>query len=262
MPQAPPAGAAPAGAAGVTPGVGPPVGGEATTPAQLAELQEAIAALKLDLKSEDKKKSKKDKSKKKDKKDKKAKKKKKKRSESSSSSSRSSRSRSGRSSSSSSGSSEPLRWRPGGASRSVSSKQVNAVDLLKFKKRGDLINFAAKAPGALTAHFINACRMKMGYGAIERSGQLRSMSLATFAQSSHHGLTEVRDQHEVLTLMTAMDHINKKELSKAMDVLSMRVCALQRAKSKGGSWERAQQIELISAPGTDLGPSALGGLFT
>ena len=116
-------------------------------------------------------------------------------------------------------------------------------------------------PGALTGYFINACRVKLGLGAVTRTSQLRTTPLGVFAQSSHTGLSEIRDQRELSTIMATMDAVNRRDLAKAMDILSMRVCALQRAKSKGGSWEKAQQIELIGTPGTDLGPVGLGALL-
>ena len=73
------------------------------------------------------------------------------------------------------------------------------------------------------------------------------------------GLTEVRDLREVQTIATAMDMINRRELSQAMDVLAQRVVSIQRAKQKGGTWEAAELLELMPGSGASMAP---GGLLT
>ena len=50
---------------------------------------------------------------------------------------------------------------------------------------------------------------------------------------------------EVLTLSEILDSVNRDEISQALDVLVQRILAIQAAKSKGGTWERAEAIELI-----------------
>ena len=104
-------------------------------------------------------------SKKKKKKDKKKSKKKKKDSSSSSSSSRSRSNSSSSSSSSSSGSSgkKPLRWKDKGKSRHVRNDDLSHLDGLKWKKKGDLVAFAAKHPGALTARGGGIRQVVQGY---------------------------------------------------------------------------------------------------
>eukprot|EP00972_Heterocapsa_arctica_P081069 11945764-Heterocapsa_arctica.AAC.1 len=54
-----------------------------------------------------------------------------------------------------------------------------------------------------------------------------------------------------------MDSINQNQLEIAMDILSQRVVAIQRAKAKGGTWEKAEAIELVIGP---TAGSAAGGL--
>eukprot|EP00972_Heterocapsa_arctica_P038296 5638102-Heterocapsa_arctica.AAC.1 len=43
----------------------------------------------------------------------------------------------------------------------------------------------------------------------------------------------------------AMDNINNKKLSSAMDILSQRIQAIQVVKGKSGSWDKATKIELV-----------------
>ena len=156
-----------------------------------------------------------DKDKKKKKKKKRKKKHKKKRSGSSSSSTSSSRSRSGGSSSVSSGEKKkPLRWKIDAKDKKVPLSSLTHVAQLKLKKRGDLVSFAARHPGALTAEQFS-------------------------------GLTEVRDMKEVVTSAEILDAVNREEISQALDVLCQRILAIQAAKQKGGTWEKAEAIELV-----------------
>eukprot|EP00972_Heterocapsa_arctica_P089939 13269282-Heterocapsa_arctica.AAC.1 len=66
----------------------------------------------------------------------------------------------------------------------------------------------------------------MSQGLVRRTSDLRSQSLVQWAQF-YAGLTETRDQREVLTLAMGMDNINNKQLSSAMDILSQRIQAIQ-----------------------------------
>ena len=172
-------------------GLGLPAAGGGPSPsnAELKALEAAVTQLQqLALDKDDKKKKDKDKdrrrkkSRKKSKKSKKKKKKSKRSSSSRSSSSRSSRSRSRSSSStssSSSGKGKPLKWREHGKDQKVSYSDLAHVDQLRLKKRGDLLAFAAKSPGALTAHFL------AGIYAVE--GQHQSIQPAARGQCSELG---------------------------------------------------------------------------
>eukprot|EP00974_Lingulodinium_polyedra_P052852 5080685-Lingulodinium_polyedra.AAC.1 len=57
-----------------------------------------------------------------------------------------------------------------------------------------------------------------------------------------------------------MDHVNRRELWQAMDVLSQRILAIQMAKRKGGSWEKAEVLELLPPTGGALAPPGLASL--
>eukprot|EP00435_Cladocopium_sp_Y103_P037465 s430_g9.t3 len=242
-------------------------GGEGKSPssAELKALEEAVSQLQqLALSSrKEKKKDKDKKSKKEKKKEKKSKKKRKKKSKrsssttSSSSGSARSRSRSSRSSSSSSsGKAKPLRWQEHGKDRKVTYSHLSHVDQLKLKKRGDLLAFAAKSPGALTAHFLAGIYARLSKGTISRSSQLREASAVSWAHQ-FSGLTEVRDLKEVLTLCEILDHVNRKEIARALDVLCQRIVAIQSAKAKGGSWEKAEVLELVNTQRTLAASSML-----
>ncbi len=230
----------------------PGAGGQSPSNAELKALESAVAQLQQLALSPQRKKDKAKKSKKDKKHDKKSKKKKKKKkskkSSSSTSSSTGSRSRSRSSSSSStssSGKTKPLRWKERGRDRKVTYGNLAAVDQLKLKKRGDLLAFAAKSPGALTAHFLAGVYARLSKGTVNQSSQLREASAVSWAHQ-FSGLTEVRDQKEVLTLCEILDHVNRREIARALDILVQRIVAIQSAKAKSGSWEKAESLELVS----------------
>lgn len=127
----------------------------------------------------------------------------------------------------------------------MSYTDLNHVEQLKLKKKGDLISFAARHPGALTAHFLAGVYARLSKGTISRTSQLREVSVASWAHQ-FSGLTEVRDVKEVLTLAEILDHVNRKEIARALDVLCQRILAIQAAKGKGGSWEKAEALELVN----------------
>lgn len=159
-------------------------------------------------------------------------------------------------------SSDYVRWRDGRKSRGVQPGAMAKLDHEKFKGgRPALLAFAAKHPGALTAHFVANCRLKLkgAAGMIRRTGDLRDLDLTTWV-THHAGLTETRDHREALTLAQIFDAVQRRDVEHALDVLVMRLQAIQRAKMKGGKWETASRIELITEMGTEVGPAGLASL--
>jgi len=165
-----------------------------------------------------------------------------------------------RSSSSSSGNERRgrryLRWESKGKKRRVSPATEQRLSTVKFKQRGDLLTFAASFPGALAGFFLSMVHRRLSAGRISQSKMLRSVSVQTWARE-HSGLTEVRDQREVLTLATVMDLIDGDQCEEAMDVLTQRICGIQKAKAKGGCLEKAGDLELVMAPND---PPVPGGM--
>ena len=125
---------------------------------------------------------------------------------------------------------------------------------MKFKKAADLYSFAAKHPGALTANFLCAFYLRLPKGVVEDSKQMRQADVAQWV-SQFSCLSETRNVRESLTLAQVMNHINRKQLAQAMDVMSQRLLAVQAAKvKKGGSWEKAAAIELVPS-GNSIAPA-------
>lgn len=137
-----------------------------------------------------------------------------------------------------------MRWKEHGKDRAVSYSDLTHVDALKLKRKGDLLAFASKNPGALTAHFLAGVYSRLSKGSLTRTGQLRDVSVTSWAHQ-FSGLTEIRDLKEVVTLAEVLDSINRKEIARALDIICQRIIAIQSAKQKGGSWEKAEAVELI-----------------
>ena len=85
------------------------------------------------------------------------------------------------------------------------------------------------------------------------------MDLSAWVQQ-HADLTETRDSREALTLAHILDAVQKKDVERALDVLVMRLQAIQRAKAKGGKWETASRMELIPESGGEVGPAGLASI--
>lgn len=180
-----------------------------------------------------------------------------------SSSSRSSRRR--RRSGSSGSSSEFIRWKTKGRNKRVAAGKLSRLDVEKFKTgRSALLGFAQKHPGALTAHFLQLVRMKMrgAAGVVKETKQLRDVDVSSYVSTGSMGLTELRDIREAATLGAVLDAVNRSEVSTALDIIVMRLQALQAAKRKGGSWDKASKVELIPEPGADMMAAGVSGLVS
>jgi len=118
----------------------------------------------------------------------------------------------------------------------------------KFRNRAELMTFAARHPGALSAFFLTTCKQQSSGGKVSTRNELKNVSTVAWA-TRHATVTDVRDIKEVLTLCAIMDQINQDTLPTAMDIASQRVLAIQKAKCKGGSWEKAGNVELVVPPG-------------
>ena len=111
--------------------------------------------------------------------------------------------------------------------------------------------FAERHPGALAAHFLNGVGLRLGMGPAMREKDLHKPSVTAWAQQ-FSGVSEVRDQREILTIARTLDYVNRQEIGQALDVLVQRIVSIQSAKMKGGSWEKSEQLELIPTGGNCL----------
>ena len=121
------------------------------------------------------------------------------------------------------------------------------MQILKFKRRADLLEFSQKFPGALAAQFVVAAVERLENASATNERQLYRADLARWARD-YAQLKEVRDQREVQTLCAAMQRITRDEVPQALDLMSQRIKSILLAKSSKGSWEKAQNIELLAIP--------------
>ena len=129
----------------------------------------------------------------------------------------------------------------------------------KFKSRTDLLAFSMRHPGALTAHFLNVVHRRLSRGVPQKYKDLSQVSVAQWAEK-YSDLTEVRDQREVMTLAEALDRLNRNDVEACADIICQRIQAIRQAKKKGGSWEKAESLELITGGGggSSVPPGMLG----
>ena len=129
------------------------------------------------------------------------------------------------------------------------------------QSRAVLLTFAQRHPGALSAHFLSQVRQKLRGPAARptKTSHLKEVSLTDWVTQSS-GLQEIRDVREAQTIACAIDAVNRNSIAEALDILVMRLHALQSAKSKGGSWDKAAVLELIPSTGSGLLPAGLAGI--
>jgi hypothetical protein len=151
-----------------------------------------------------------------------------------------------------------LRWKPNAKKRDreVQPESVRELETRKWRARGDLLSFAARHPGALSGYFLAMVHQKLSHGMVRRRSDLNRVSVSQWA-SQYSGLSEMRDLREVQTIAAAMDLINMGTLAECMDTLAQRIVAIQQAKKKGGSWEKAESIELVTGPSSGAAASGL-----
>ena len=118
------------------------------------------------------------------------------------------------------------------------------MSVLKFKKRADLLEYAGKNPGALSAQFLLAVFERLNSTAATNEKQLYGMDVHKWARD-HSGLKELRDLRECQTLALIIQKLGRDQLPQAMDVACQRIKSVTLAKSPKGSWEQSAKVELL-----------------
>lgn len=172
------------------------------------------------------------------------------RSRANSSSSRSSKGSSG------SGSAKAVRWKHRGRNRSADPPELNKLETTSFKRRGELLAYAASHPGALTGDFLAAVHQRCGLGTVKESKQLRNPSVRKWA-ARESGAMEIRDLCAIATLAALLDHANMGEVEQALGIPTQRILSVQMAKPKGRSWDKSVKVELIPTGATYLVPAGV-----
>ena len=121
---------------------------------------------------------------------------------------------------------------------------------MRFKRRSDLVNFAARHPGALGALFLHHVRGRLSLPAPEKKDDLYQTDITTWAATAT-GLKEVGDMKEVQLLSKVLLEINRDRLPQAVDIIAQRIREVRMAKAPGSSWEKAEIVSLV--PSTQSG---------
>ena len=90
-----------------------------------------------------------------------------------------------------------------GMKKLVTAKMLHAVESHKFKKKGDVVQYAASHPGALSGYFLATCFQRLCKGTVGTQSDLLKVNVAQWA-SQHAGLSDIRGIREVATLSHAM----------------------------------------------------------
>ena len=171
------------------------------------------------------------------------------------------RKRSSSSNGSRSRSKSPVKWKHDGKSKDISVSKRGLLDEHKLQNRTALLAFAMRHPGALTAHFLNVVHLRLSKGIPSNTRDLAKVSVAQWAEK-YTELTELRDLREVQTLAECFDRLNRGEVEACADIIVQRIQAIRVAKKKGGTWEKAESLELITSGGSggSLLPAGMVGL--
>lgn len=117
---------------------------------------------------------------------------------------------------------------------------------MRFRKRSDLLNFAARYPGALAAQFLTQVRQKMSTGLPADTEELLATDTSSWAQNSNLcELKDVRDSKEAVFLCRLLTELNHKRLPQCADMIACRLREMKMAKREGGSWEKASVVSLM-----------------
>jgi len=131
------------------------------------------------------------------------------------------------------------------------------VESRRCETKADVHQIASKYPGALAAYWLAAIYSKVTRGESVRSTKDLRRTNAFAWSTTFSGLSDLRDQREVQTLCLAIDHVNKDQMAEALDTMAQRVVAIQAAKRKGGTWEKAEAAELLPGTGSAVVPGGM-----
>lgn len=141
-----------------------------------------------------------------------------------------------------------VRWKDGARKgHDIDPAAIPKIDQMEAQRPADLKAFAIKHRGALTAHFLAMVRQRLMGGYPTTTGELRQVDAVTWVERVS-GITDPIAKREASTPCHVLDNVNRRDAPRALDILSMRLWAIQLAALKVPR-ENATMIELI--PGND-----------
>ena len=139
-----------------------------------------------------------------------------------------------------------------GKKRKITPEMVLDANVLRFKKRSDLLNFHVRHPGGLAAAFLWQVKSRLGGELPKDTEELKKVDAAGWAQI-YANLKEIRDQREVAFMCRLLLELGHNRLGLAADLVAMRVREILLAKRDQGSstaagWEKAAVVSLLPGP--------------
>ena len=101
--------------------------------------------------------------------------------------------------------------------RTTIATQSQALNKVKFKQTGDIIQMHMQYPGALGASFLANIRLKTK-GLPLKTSDLRDVNVSEWARGKETGVTDPKALREVQTLAAVIDHLNNDMLPQLLDV--------------------------------------------
>ena len=141
----------------------------------------------------------------------------------------------------------------------ISSRQLGALEGLRFRRRSDLLAFVTKHPGVLTSHMMMQIRARLLHGAPEAMLDLYRVDAGVWAATAA-GLKEVRDQREIAVVAKALTLLNQGKTAQASDLMVQRIREILVAKRPGGSWEKGELVSLLPSTQASSAPLPDGAL--
>ena len=139
-----------------------------------------------------------------------------------------------------------------GKKRKITPEMVLDANVLRFKKRSDLLNFHFRHPGGLAAAFLWQVKSRLGGELPKDTEELKKVDAAGWAQI-YANLKEIRDQREVAFMCRLLLELGHNRLGLAADLVVMRVREILLAKRDQGSstaagWYKAAVVSLLPGP--------------
>ena len=107
------------------------------------------------------------------------------------------------------------------------------------------MEFHSRYPGALGAQFVLAVMDRMSLGQPRNEKELYRVDHERWSRD-YSGLKELRDMREVQTLSAILKRLGAGRIAEASDIIAQRIKSILLAKAKGGNWDKAAILELIS----------------
>ena len=117
------------------------------------------------------------------------------------------------------------------------------------------MKFSQQYPGALGAYFLFQVRQKSGMTSDLKMQDLAATDISSWAiNPAMTGLSEVRDQKEVLFLSQVLCDLGNHRLGRVSDLVAQRIREIRAAKQSQSSWEKAAVVSLMAQPIANVAP--------